>query len=127
MLLLIAIPVFLAVAAFQRYLAIYAPTNILIRHVHSSPARLRTAAKLAALATVLLVAMRCVQLFIHVGGPGWLNLIVLVLAWDAIKIGALAAFISFRRGGSLPGCCPARRKRRRDECDRVTVSVGGFN
>ena len=97
MLLLIAIPVFLAVGAFQRYLAIYAPTNILIRRARSSPASFRTATKLASLAVVLLLAMRGVQVCINAGGAGWLNLIVLVLAWDVIKIGWLAISVLIRR------------------------------
>ena len=96
MLLLIAIPVFMAVGAFQRYLAIYAPTNILIRRARSSPARFRTAAKLAGLAVVLLLAMRGVQACVSAGGPGWLNLIVLVLAWDALKVFWLAVGVLLR-------------------------------
>lgn len=108
MLLLIAIPVFLAVGAFQRYMAIYAPTNILIRRVRSSPARFRTAVKLAALATLLFVAMRCVYLVINAGGPGWLYFVGLVLAWDAIKVGALAIGVALR---SLVGHADRRMAR----------------
>lgn len=97
MLLLIAVPVFLVVGAFQRYLAIRAPTNVLIRRARNSPARLRTAAKLAGIAAALLLVMRGVQFCIHAGGPGWLNLFVLVLAWDTIKIGWLAITVLLRQ------------------------------
>ena len=96
MLLLIAIPVFVAVAAFQRYLGTYAPTNILIRRVGFSPARFRTATRLAALAVVLLLAMRGVQVCVSAGRPAWLNLVALVLAWDAIKIGCSAIGVALR-------------------------------
>ena len=96
MLLLLVIPVLLAVAAFQRYLAVYAPSNVLIRHVRTSPPSWKMAAGLAALAAALLLAMRGVQLGISAGGPGWLNLVVVLLAWDAIKTGCLTIGVLLR-------------------------------
>jgi hypothetical protein len=90
MLFLLAHPIFLAVAAAHRYLTLYAPSNILIRHERMSPPRWRTAGALAVLCSLLIVAMRAVEVAITAGAPGWLNLIALVLAWDAIKVGATA-------------------------------------
>lgn len=96
MLVLLVVPVLLAVAVVQRYLAIYAPSNLVIRRVRTSPARLSAAAGLAALAGTLLLTMRGIQLGISAGAPGWPNLVVLVLAWDAIKIAALACQVGVR-------------------------------
>jgi hypothetical protein len=90
MLFLLALPIFLAVAAAHRYLTLYAPSNILIRHVRMSPPRWRTVGALVVLTGVVLVAMRAVELAIAAGAPGWLTLVPLVLAWDAIKFALLA-------------------------------------
>jgi hypothetical protein len=90
MLFLLALPIFMSVAAAHRYLALYAPSNVLIRHVRMSPPRWRTAGALAGLTSLLILAMRAAEVAITAGAPGWLNLIALLLAWDAIKVGALA-------------------------------------
>lgn len=90
MLFLLALPIFLSVAAAHRYLALYAPSNILIRWVRMSQPRWRTVGALAAFASVLLLTLRAVEVAITAGAPGWLNIVTLVLAWDAIKVGALA-------------------------------------
>lgn len=90
MLFLIALPVISCVALFWRYLQIYAPSNVLIRRVRSAQPRWRTTGGLLVLALMLLVAMNVVDNAVQRGAPGWLNLVVLVLAWDAIKIGWLA-------------------------------------
>lgn len=96
MLLLLVIPVLVAVGALQRYLAVYAPSNVLIRHVRTTRPSWKMAAGLAALAAALLLAMRGVQLGVSAGGPGWLNLVVVLLAWDAIKIGCLTIGVLLR-------------------------------
>jgi len=90
MLFLIALPVISCVALFWRYLQIYAPSNVLIRRVRSAHPRWRTTGGLLVLAPMLLVAMNVVDHAVQRGAPDWLNLVVLVLAWDAIKIGWLA-------------------------------------
>jgi hypothetical protein len=89
MLFLLALPIFLAVAAAHRYLTLYAPSNILIRRVRMSPSRWRTVGALAVLASVLLLAVRTVEVAITAGAPGWLNLVALVLAWDALRVSAM--------------------------------------
>ena len=96
MVLLLALPVFAAVARAHRYLQLYAPTNRLLRRVQVPPPRLRTAAGLLAVAPALLSSMHAVSEAIRRGAPGWLNLVVLVLAWDAIKVGWLALGVAAR-------------------------------
>ena len=95
MLILVAIPVVLAVAAANRYLQLYAPSNVLVRRVHSRRLQWRSAFALAGIAGVLLIAMHAVAAAVAGGASGWLNLVVLILAWDAIKLGvaALATFL----------------------------------
>lgn len=96
MLFLIAVPVVSCVVLFLRYLQIYAPSNVLIRTVQSAPPRWRTVPALLALAVALLVAMHIVAQAVERGAAGWLNLLVLVLAWDAIKVGWLAMGVAAR-------------------------------
>lgn len=90
MIMLLALPVIGAVALAHRYLALYAPTNVLIRRVRASAPSLATVAALLAAASILIVGVKVVSEAIAGEAPGWLNLVVLVLAWDAIKIGWLA-------------------------------------
>ncbi|WP_107706235.1 hypothetical protein [Nocardioides allogilvus] len=97
MLILLAMPVFIAVAAMHRYLAVFAPTNVLVRRVCVSEPRWRTAALLAAVALALLAAMHGAASAVASGAPGWLNIVVLVLAWDAIKVGLFAMGVFIRR------------------------------
>lgn len=80
MLFLLFLPVVGRFALFWRYVQIYAPSNVLIRHVRWAPPRWRTVLALFALTTVLLVAMHVVAQAVGRGAPGWLNLVVLVLA-----------------------------------------------
>lgn len=96
MLFLIAVPVVSGVVLFWRYLQIYAPSNLLVRRVRSTAPRWRTVPALLALAAGLLVAMHIVSEVVERGAPGWLNLVVLVLAWDSIKIALLACWVGLR-------------------------------
>ncbi|CAI9419251.1 hypothetical protein [Nocardioides sp. T2.26MG-1] len=96
MLILLALPVLFAVSAIHRYLAVFAPTNLLVRGVRSHEPRWRTVAMLAAIAVGLLLAMHLVAIAVVNGAPGWLNLAVLVLAWDALKVGVLSFLQALR-------------------------------
>lgn len=96
MLILLAMPVLIAVAAVHRYLAIFGLTNVLVRRMRARQARWRSVAALLLISTALLVAMHGVAEAVAGGAPEWLNLVVLVLAWDAIKIGWLAVGVTFR-------------------------------
>lgn len=90
MLILLALPVIGTVTAAHRYLHSYAPTNLLARGVRAHRPRLSTVVMLWALAGILLVAMKALSDAVSTGAPGWLNFVVLILAWDSIKIGWLA-------------------------------------
>lgn len=96
MVLLLAVPVFGAVALMHRYLQLYAPSNLLVRRVRLAVPRVRTAAVLLALGAILLVAMHVAAKAVAAGAPGWLNVLVLVLAWDAVKVGWLALGVTAR-------------------------------
>ncbi|WP_030485713.1 hypothetical protein [Nocardioides aequoreus] len=95
MLLLLSLPIVAAVAAGHRYLQIYAPTNVFVRRL-SAKERWRTAAVLGVVGSTLLMAMHAAASAVANGAPGWLNLLVLLLAWDAIKL-ELAALGSAAR------------------------------
>jgi hypothetical protein len=96
MVLLLALPVFAAVALAHRYLQLYAPTNRLVRRVRIATPRLRTSVGLLAIAAALLTAMHVVAEAVAACAPGWLNLVVLVLAWDTIKVALLALHTAAR-------------------------------
>lgn len=116
MIMLLALPVVAAVALAHRYLVLYAPSNVLIRRVGATPPALLTAAAMLAVAASLIVALNVVSDAVAAGAPGWLNLVVLVLAWDAIKIGWLAVAVlvrcvtrAARRCVALPASRPGTR------------------
>ena len=96
MIMVLALPVIAAVALAHRYLVLYAPSNVLIRRVRATAPALSTAAAMLAVASSLIVALRVVSGAVAAGAPGWLNLLALVLAWDAIKIGWLALAVLVR-------------------------------
>lgn len=96
MLLLFALPVIATVTVVHRYLQLYAPTNLLVRRLRAEEPRWRTAAVLVVVGASLLMATHTATSAVANGAPGWLNLLVLVLAWDAIKVGALAICTAIR-------------------------------
>lgn len=106
MVLLLALPVFATVALIHRCLQMYAPTNRLVRRVRMAAPRFRTAVGLLAVAAALLLAMHLVAVAVVAGAPGWLNLVVLVLAWDAIKLVGLSILTAIRAATGV--LAPAR-------------------
>ena len=93
MLILLALPVIVTVAAMHRYLALYAPTNVLVRRVRAAGAALahcrRTQCRRGALLAAMHVRRR---ICVASGAPGWLNFVVLirmgcdqtgVVAWES--------------------------------------------
>jgi hypothetical protein len=96
MLILLTVPVIVAVALVHRLIQAVAPSNLLVRRVRSARPRWCAAAVLVGLTTVLLLTMHILANAVVGGAPGWLNLVVLVLAWDAIKVGWLAAIVILR-------------------------------
>lgn len=111
MILLLAIPVFATVACTHRHIQMYAPTNRLVRHLQSAAPRLRTAVVLLAVSAALLTATHALAKAVTAGAPDWLNLVVLVLAWDAIKLALLGARTFLLWLGALARLHgPARRR-----------------
>jgi hypothetical protein len=99
MIMLLALPVLAFVALSHRCLQLYAPSNLLIRRVRASCPRLGAFAGLIVLAGTLLVAMATTSRALSAGAPGWLNVVVLVLAWDAIKVATLVVQVALRGVG----------------------------
>ena len=97
MLILLAIPVIVAVVLLYRLIQAVAPSNLLVGRVRSGYPRWRTAVALLGLATVLLITVHVLAGAVSAGAPGWLHLVVLVLAWDALKVGWLAVGVILRR------------------------------
>jgi hypothetical protein len=96
LLLLIAVPVVTLAAFTHKLLQAYAPSNVLIRCVRTSRPTIGAAAALCVLALGCVAAVHAISLAIATGAPGWLNLVVLVLAWDAIKFFGMVALLSLR-------------------------------
>ena len=120
MLLLLMVPVVLLVASTRRCLQVHAPSNVLIARARAAPPRLRTAAGLALLGAALLVAMHLLAEAVATGAPGWLNLVVLILACDAIKT-LLAGFLVV--GRCVPWIARGRRCRRWSGCPRRSLAA----
>lgn len=97
LLLLIAVPAVILAALAHSILQTCAPSNILIRHVRASRPTLRMAIGLGVLAFGCALAVHGVGRAIGGGAPAWLNLVVLVLAWDAIKFTVMACLTSLNR------------------------------
>lgn len=90
MLVLLFVPIFYVVAWAYRYLQLFAPSNLVMARVRRSRPRWRTVVKLAILTAIILVVMHLVGEAVVAGAPGWLNVVVLILIWDALKLGGLA-------------------------------------
>jgi hypothetical protein len=97
LLLLIAVPVVVLVAFTVSLLQAYAPAYVLVRRVRAARPSFRKAVALVALAFGCVLGVQAMRLAIEAGASGWLYLVVLVLAWDAIKFAVLACLITLRR------------------------------
>lgn len=86
----------------HRYLFAYAPSNVLIRYLRSAAGQWWAVPVLVALAAAYLLATSELTEIIESGGPGWLNLVVLTCAWNAIKFATFAvgtgSSLLWRRG-----------------------------
>lgn len=117
MLILLALPVIAVVAAFCRWLQCCAPSNLLASRVRTAAPTFHAVAALLALTALLLALTHALAEAVAAGAPGWLNLVVLVLAWDAIKFGVLACLTAVRRA-----VCVARGSRTRRDCSVPSTS-----
>ena len=78
------------------------PTNRLVRRLRRRPT-LRSGGLAAALAAgYFAVAVLCVRV-VESGGPGWLNLVVLLTCWNGLKLGASAILAIVRSLGRARG------------------------
>lgn len=111
MMILLALPVITVIAVFHRHLQYCAPSNLLVRRVRTTKPTIRVAVGLLVLAAVLVALMHVLGEAIAADAPDWLNLVVLVLAWDAIKFGVLAVLTALRRA-----VCVARGIRTSRDC-----------
>lgn len=96
MLVLVAVPAFYVAALAHRLLQRYAPSNVLVRRARAVEPRWRAVAILAAVAAGTLIASHGVAGAVTAGAPRCLNVIVLALAWDAIKFAFLTVRVSTR-------------------------------
>lgn len=83
-------------AAIRGYLAFYMPTNRVIDWVRS-PRGIRWAFPIALAAVpAYMFAMSVCAALIERGGPGYLNVLVMLFAWNAIKFAAMALLTPVR-------------------------------
>ena len=100
-------------ALTHRYLQMYAPSNAIVAKVRRERPRLRSAAGLLVLAAALASGALVLAQRVANGGPGWMNLIILITIWDALKF-TLSAFGLFAsRVVSACGQAPSMRLARR--------------
>lgn len=104
---LIAVPAVVLVTVGHALLHAYAPSNVLIRRVRGSRPTLRMAVVVGALAVGCAFLVLTLHLAVEAGASGWLNVVVLLLAWDAIKFAVTACATSARcvASASLKGAC----------------------
>jgi len=95
-------------AAIHGYLAFYMPTNRAVGWLRS-PRGLKWAIPVALVATpTYLFAMSVCVVIIERGGPGYLNVLVMLFAWNALKFASMAVLsLPLMAGGAL-----ARLRRR---------------
>ena len=97
MLFLLILPALTLAATAHHCLRSYAPSNMLIARLRAAPPSWRTAGALLSTALLLVAGAHRLGIAIATGAPAWLNLVVLILTWDAIKLGWLATGVAVRR------------------------------
>lgn len=86
---MLALSIHLA-AAIRSYMAYYMPTNRAVDWLRT-PRGLKWAIPVALVATpAYLFAMSICAVTIERGGPGYLNVLVMLFAWDALKFALMA-------------------------------------
>lgn len=83
-------------AALNGYLRCYAPTNRAVAWLRTTPgSRWAIPVALAATAAFLFTMSICATI-VERGGPGYLNVLVVLCAWNSLKFAALAVLTPFR-------------------------------
>jgi hypothetical protein len=77
-------------AAIHRLLYIYAPTNILMRHLRNRRGLWWAIPTAVVLVPAYLFAAGAATTLMERGGPEWLNVLVLLFVWNAMKFSAMA-------------------------------------
>lgn len=110
MFLLFTAPVVVLVATVQRALQLYTPSNVVSTRVRGDRPQLGTAMRLSVVAAGLVVGARLLAVWTTAGGPSWLNLVVLIAIWDAVKFALLAVAVMLRSArDALRGVARHRR------------------
>ncbi|GAW49262.1 MULTISPECIES: hypothetical protein [unclassified Nocardioides] len=92
---MLALSIHLA-AAIRGYLAFYMPTNRLVDWLRT-PRGLKWAIPVAFVATPgYLFAMSVAATVVDRGGPGYLNVLAMLFAWNAIKIAVVGVMTPLR-------------------------------
>jgi hypothetical protein len=81
-------------ALVRRYLRTYSPSNAIVARVRREQPTLRIAIGLLAVSAALASGVVVLADWAASGGPGVLNLIVIVAAWDAFKFVSLACLVA---------------------------------
>lgn len=85
----------------------------MIRRARALRRTLRIVVGVLALTASLLVAMKAASEAVAAGAPGWMNLVVLFLAWEAIEVVALSVRVPTRcLSNRLCRAVPSRAWRR---------------
>lgn len=88
-------------AAIRGYLAFYMPTNRAVDWL-GSPQGLKWAVPAAMVAVLgYLLAMSACMTLIDRGGPGYINILVMLFAWNSLKFTVVGALTPFRWLGTL--------------------------
>lgn len=93
---LVATPTIVLVAFAHGLLRTYAPSNVLIRRALSRHAKVCGAAELGTFALLCAVTANAISIGIGAGAPAWLNVVALILAWNAVKYAVAGASLAFR-------------------------------
>jgi hypothetical protein len=75
--------------ALQRHLRTYMPSNILLERLRTGRGLMWSPLVGFVLAAGYLVVASFTTEQLAAGGPGWLNLLVLICIWDAMKFAAM--------------------------------------
>ena len=119
-------------ALAHRYLQMYAPSNAIVARVRRARPRVRVAGGLLVLSAALAFVAAILTDVVASGGPGWLNLLVLIAAWDALKFGILAVRVPFvvfssRCGRQVSTVTSNGRLRAREPVARTAASKRGLS
>jgi hypothetical protein len=95
-------------ALVHRYLQTYSPSNAIVARVRREQPRPQISLGLLALSAALASGAVVLADWAASGGPGVLNLIVLVAVWDAFKFVSLACLVALGCARRVARKCSSR-------------------